>query len=580
MDKLQKLAILNLFNKALLEEKKYNEYYINELLRFGVVCSPYTDFEVIWQYIERKKFNPNTTFYKTIKDVTDKTRLELFIDQICHYFTTYGTDFQAKPFIVNDTPVELSQTFFIDTISEKEVVERCQNMLYSGIALSQETIDNILLILEDNFEIDRIKNKEALCIICVKNEIYPKNAEDIVRVLVYKATGRTLLIKDNETLKRITHASLLDTVIPIELAEKLSEVFYRFKDIFIAFKDNPKNRRTVNKIRKLAKKNHKPFVPTFWSNVLAEQKDFSETEKKAEELNNFKKISILNTILQTLFNDTAIKPYLIRNGKLWVKADFENAQATDKSVYLQKVFDIIYQSLIRSIAKNKCEISLPEHLVVLAPNSEKNFMGEIPIYSYVELKSDAIIGIYWRGEDGATDLDLSMIDIQGNKIGWNSNYYDEKKSFVYSGDMTSANPEATEILYRKNESDVEGVVKVNPYRSQAHSKYKVFFAREAISNLKKNYMVNPENIIYQYNDTISEEKILGAFLDNKFIFCNFRLINKRVSEQSITDLQLIYLKQIHKHLLTLEQILTDAGFTVTKSKECILSKDTVIKCLY
>jgi len=576
MNKNQKLAILNLFNKALLEDKKYNEYYINELLKFGVVCSPYTDFEVVYQYIKEKKFNPNTTFYKAIEDVTTKTRLELLIDQILHYYSTYGTDFQGKPFIVNDKPVDISQTVFIDTVSAKEVIERCQNMLYSGIALSQETIENILIILENNFEINRIKNKEALCVICAGKEIYPQNAEDIIRVLVYKATSKTLLIKDKETLKRVSESS---AVIPIELTEKLSEVFYRFKDIFISFKNNPLNKRTVNKIRKLARKNHKPFTPAFWSNVLSEQKDFPMIEKKSEELNNFKKISILNAILQNIFNDTKIKPYVIRNGKLWIDTSVENIEE-NKSAYLKNVFGIIYQSLINSIKKNKCEISLPENLVVLAPTSEKNFMGEIPIYSYVNLKNDAVIGINWRGKDGAKDLDLSMIDSKGHKIGWNSHFYDEKKSFVYSGDMTSANPEATELLYRREESDVEGIVKVNPYNSKENAKYKIFFAQESISKLQINYMVSPENIIYQYDDTISEEKILGVFADNKFIFCNFRLKNKRVSEQSITDLQLQYLKRIHGHLLTLEQILTDAGFTVTKSTDCILSKDTVIKYLY
>jgi len=576
MNKNQKLAILNLFNKALLEDKKQDEYYIKEFLKYGVICGQYSDLEVIYQYIKGKKLNPNATFYKTIEDVASKTRFELLIDQILHYCTTYGTNFQGEPFIINDTPVDISQTFFIDTISEEEVVERCQNMLYSGIALSQETIEQVLVILENNFEINRIKNKEALCIICVKNEIYPQNAEDIIRVLVYKATDKTLLIKDQETLRRVSES---ETIIPVELTEKLSEVFYRFKDILISFKNNPLNKRTVNKIRKLARKNHKPFVPAFWSNVLSEQKDFSMIEKKLDELNNFKKISILNAILQHIFNDTKIKPYIIRNGKLWVETPVESIEESKLS-YLKKVFDIVYQSLIHSIAKNKCEISLPEHLVVLAPNSEKNFMGEIPIYSYVELKSDAVIGINWRGEDGANDLDLSMFDSKGYKIGWNRAYYDEKKSFVYSGDMTSANPEATELLYRKNESDTEGIVKVNPYHSKENSKYKVFFAQEAISKLEKNYMVNPENIIYQYNDTISEEKIIGVFADNKFIFCNFRLKNKRVSEQSITDLQLQYLKRIHGHLLTVEQILTDAGFTVTKSKDCVLSKDTVVKCLY
>jgi len=576
MNKKQKLAILFLFNKSLLEDKEYNPYYINELLRFGVICSSYSDFEVVYQYIHAKKFNPNATFYQTIEDVAGKTRLELFFDQIFHYCSTYGTNFQGKPFVVNETPIDISKTVFIDTISEKEAVERCQNMLYSGIALSQETVENILLVLDTNFEIDRIKNKEALCMICVRNEVYPQNAEDIVRVLVYKATGKTLLIKDKETLKGISRS---DALIPIELAEFLSVVFFRFKDIFLSFKANPLNKRTVNRIRKLAGKNHKPFISPFWSNVLSVQKDLSVIEKRVGELNNFKKISILNAILQNIHNTTNFKPYIIRNGRLWIETAIKPV-CEEKAVYFKKLFDIIYQSLIHSIAKNRCEISLPEHLVVLAPTSEKSFMGEIPIYSYATLKNDAIIGINWRGEDGANDLDLSMIDSNGNKIGWNSDFYDEQKSFLYSGDMTSADPEATEILYRKKESDIQGIVRVNPYNSSENSGYKVFFAQEQISELKENYIVNPENIIYTYEDTISEGKIIGVFTDNKFIFCNLRSQNKRVSQRSITDMQLHYLQHIHEYLLPLEQILTDAGFTVTKVKDCILSKDDIIKCLY
>jgi hypothetical protein len=150
--------------------------------------------------------------------------------------------------------------------------------------------------------------------------------------------------------------------------------------------------------------------------------------------------------------------------------------------------------------------------------------------------------------------------------------------------MTTANPEATEILYRKEESDIEGIVQVNGYSLlKDEATYKVFFAIEKIEKkLQKNYMVSPENIIYQYETSInqSEGKQIGIFVDNKFIFANLKTSDKRVSEQSVTDLQLLYLKTIHNHLLTLEQILTDAGYTITKSKDCVLSKDTVIKCLY
>ena len=54
MNKKQKLAVLNIFNKALLEDKKYDEYYINELLKFGVICSQHSDFEIVYQYIKEK----------------------------------------------------------------------------------------------------------------------------------------------------------------------------------------------------------------------------------------------------------------------------------------------------------------------------------------------------------------------------------------------------------------------------------------------------------------------------------------------------------------------------------------------
>ena len=562
-NKRRKLAVLHLFNKALWEETTYDDYYIKELLKVGVICTPHSDFEVVFQYVREKKFNPNTTFYKTVEEVTDKTRFELFIDQIVHYRSTYGTNFQGKPFIVNDTPIDISQTVFIDTISEEESVTRCQEMLYSGVALSQETIEHILTVIDDQFEVDRIKNKEALCMICVKNGLYPQSAEEIVRVLVYKAIGKTLLIKDKNTLKGVSESNI---IIPLELAEKLSEVFYRFKDIFISFKNNPLNKRTVNRIRKLSKTHHKPFVPAFWSSVLSEPKDFPTIEQRLYDLNNFRKISLLNAILQTIYNDSNVKPYVIRNGKLWIEAPFETIEEK-RLTYLKRLFNTIYRLLIQSIQKNKSEIVLPEQLTVMAPTSEKSFMGEIPLYSYVELKNDAVIGINWRGVDGADDLDLSMVTLSGFKIGWNRNYYDEKEGFVYSGDMTSANPEATELLYRKEESDMEGIVKVNPFRSAKNAKYKVFFAQEPIPKVKKNYMVHPENIMYHYNDTISEEKTLGVFADNKFIFCNFRLQKKRISEQNITDLHLQYLKRVHGHLLTLDQILTDAGFTVAKSKD-------------
>jgi hypothetical protein len=580
VNRVRKLAILNLLGRSLFEEKTYDDYHIKELLKVGVVCNPHSDYSVVYQYVCDKKFNPNATFYKTIEQVAGSIRLELLMDQLVHYHTTYGASRQVKPFIVNDNPIDIEKVIYIDTITEEQAITECQQMLYSGVALSQEAIENILLILDDRFDVNAIKNKEALCIICYKTLVYPNNAEDILRLLVYMATGKTMLIKDKATLAAIAASYV---IIENNLTEKLSEVFYRFKDIFISFKNNPVNKHTVNRIRKLAKKHHKPFVPTFWSDVLSKQKELSEIKKRVAELTNFKKISILNAILAERHNNSSVKPFVIRNGSFWIKTETGNVIDKQKTAYHRDLYNILYDSLMESICMNRCEINLPEHLIVMAPTSEKNFMGEIPIYSYVELEDDAIIGINWREADGAQDLDISFFDSNGKKIGWDSRYYNASKTFIYSGDMTRANPQATEILYRKKRSDIVGIVKVAPYcfcKGFTDARYKVFFAIQQMTNVTKNYMVNPKNIIYQYDDMIGGGKSLGVFADNKFIFCNFIERHGRVSQRSVTDLQLHYLQHTHGHLLTLEEILTNAGFTITKSADCKLSKDTILRCFY
>ena len=38
----------------------------------------------------------------------------------------------------------------------------------------------------------------------------------------------------------------------------MSKIFYRYKKIFLAFKHNLNNAHTINRIRRLAKKNHVP----------------------------------------------------------------------------------------------------------------------------------------------------------------------------------------------------------------------------------------------------------------------------------------------------------------------------------
>ena len=50
--KKRKIAVWHLFYKTLPEQTKVDGNYIRELLEIGVICTPYSDFEVVYQHVK------------------------------------------------------------------------------------------------------------------------------------------------------------------------------------------------------------------------------------------------------------------------------------------------------------------------------------------------------------------------------------------------------------------------------------------------------------------------------------------------------------------------------------------------
>jgi hypothetical protein len=160
----------------------------------------------------------------------------------------------------------------------------------------------------------------------------------------------------------------------------------------------------------------------------------------------------------------------IRNGKSWVK----KTSWTLNSTTTRNLESIAY--LLR-----------------------KQIIGALPIGSYIDVKPEdnLIVGIYWKGEDGARDLDLSFTNIDGDTFSWCNSYTDEGNNIVYSGDMTSANPEAAEyLLFRDNMPN--GVFMCNSFCAAPGSKYTFIVARlPEGESFDRNHMVHPDDIIFQ-----------------------------------------------------------------------------------
>jgi hypothetical protein len=244
------------------------------------------------------------TFFKNWKQIERQTDFSFAFHQILHYLTTYYSDLglmNSDEIYIPNTEIEnfsmrellKAPLKVLKLISKEEVEETIINLISSGIALSQETTDNIfdaaievginpILFLKNS------KNREFSCLVRKRFNILPDHPLDFLRQAVYIATGKTSLIKDNTTIEAIKNSKeakdwLNSYCIQVKGSMvELSKYFYRFKPLILAMKDE-RTAKHVNRIRRLAKKNHVPMETDLLSSItekirLNEKIDFLEFE--------------------------------------------------------------------------------------------------------------------------------------------------------------------------------------------------------------------------------------------------------------------------------------------------------------
>ena len=573
--------LIKAFGVCTTESKQLNnrDYVINELLKRGFLVPAELINEDIVRFVESETVDYNSTFYKNWDQMRSRSRFEQLIDQLLHYATTYGTDFQSDfVFTLNDgdrSDVPDFKTYKVITVATVEdVVNRCINMLTSGIAMSNEmvtaTVDYICghsAWIPEDFEVSDIQNREAMIQICDRLRIHPHRGVELVRWMVYKATGNALLIKDRKTIESIrANASTINFgIFSDEDLVELSKVFFRFKPILLAFKSNVWNKKVVNDIRRMADKNHVPMKEGFWQTVLGEEKDYDEIEKRVDELNSFKIISLIQTINERLIlnADGGKNAYFIRNGKAWIDSDGINKFGHNVG-YLNNVKEILYQALVKRISAKAGVYKYPTSIDIACPVSEKKFAGNLPYGSAYKLSNHNYFGIYWRESDGTYDFDLSFLGKNGSKIGWNSNYR-SGDDILFSGDMTSARPDATEILYFRGGCGQEGTLWNNRYSGAPGSKYRYFMGRQKIDDFNRNYMVDPNTVEFEeWTTSENTQEMMGVVYDNKIYPCKFGFGQSIVSRGLSGPEKFEMMKRKLNSSVDFKELLNDAGFVEWK----------------
>ena len=131
----------------------------------------------------------NKTFHKSWKKIKDSSRYELFLEQITHYISTYGSNFQAEVYIPSEElniPEKLTYKV-VKSYPEKELIKKCFDLLISGLALKEETINDL-----DKATID-IKALSPQLKIIIDNQINFNTEIDLLKSLILKKNKRSVL---------------------------------------------------------------------------------------------------------------------------------------------------------------------------------------------------------------------------------------------------------------------------------------------------------------------------------------------------------------------------------------------------
>lgn len=559
----------------------------------------------------------NQTFHKSFGTVIDTPIEKLVAQQILHYFTTYGLEslglydkdlvyIPKEDLEIPDVEQDI-ELKVIRNISEEELEKRLMTLLTSGIALSKQTIKDIMTLSDyiDTDKIDDIKNREVKLALYDKYNLVPSDAHEFLRYVTFKTTGQTLFIKSVDMLKLVKKADKEKAYMYFNKYvstkggyKKLAEIFLANRQMFLAYK--VKNAETkeakqlnhiINKLDKLRKIYHKPMQKGILDS-LGEIKTLKEIETKRHQIREaldkatiFREVRILNGLKYrnvASVSRTKSIAYRVRNGKVYA-TDF--AKLTERQLRVKEVlYSLIEDHLIKRVTpliKDKT-FYIPDNVNYAVPTSEKQFVGEFPEGSYIEIPREnaMVIGVHWYNLDNErVDLDLKMMNLT-NSYGWDAQYLSEDGSadIVFSGDITDApkpNGACEVFLIKPEYTNKSFLIKLNNFtRNTKTVPFEFFVTKNEKSIVHKSYTVNPNNVVMMTHNKFDNDGIT----DNRRVVSTLTLGYVNITN---TKIQIFFksFEDIHKRTSSIDEVNKHIfKFTDLSIGTQMKMKDLISKC--
>lgn len=548
---------------------------LTECLKYGIIF----DQNILKQYPEEKLIEIlkdtgitpeqlNSTFHKSWKKIANAPIEQLIIEQMMHYITTYGFEalgiYKSESVYIPNEELDVKEFYddislrLIKGLTEEDLKDKVLSLLKSGIALKDETMNDIIDIISmvgiSEPEIETITNKEVKCSLYSYLSKYPSNNIEFLRYLIYKITGYTLLIKSNSLIDLIKDSkpeqdfntiSNLEILNLIEKYEKniglenLAKIFYRYKPLFLAMRQINKGIKIkINRIRRLAKKYHQPMNEDYLNNITTyishgQKISGKKLQQELDKSTIFRKIRLAYALQYRTNPEVESILYNIRNGKSWAT---EFSITEKESERAKKILDLVLSNIQENVKKSidklyqeinenteseeekrPVKIFLPNHIKYALPSTEKQFCGNIPQGSCVEFEhdEDSIFGIYWEDDTRRIDLDLSSIDVNNQKTGWDASYR-KGQNILFSGDMTEAKNGANEYIKVDSMDETDLLICLNFFNADGNpAKYDLIIGKEKedISN-NNSKIINPDNVIFRTELEITRQQIIGVVKSN------------------------------------------------------------------
>lgn len=479
----------------------------------------------------------SNTFHESWEKVENAPIGQLVFEQLVHYFSTYGMEFiglEAMPLIPCETVLSNKDALpnikaftVIRVVDYNTAIAVVENLLKTIKAPHKNDIEAYIGLMEyTNLKVDEIVSFELKIARCKQLGTVPTNGQDFIRYAIYEMTGSTLVIKNRVTISKIKDYcsqypreayKLLSKCDEVELAK----VFYRLKPLILAFKESDRCKPIVNKIRRLATTHHEPLPDANIANItsLIARNKLNDVYKLIEKADNRTLVKLINFAVST---NSDVKIYNIRNGKTFVtERESDNRSATI----------ILTTCLGELMNKNANKLAgktflIPDYIEYPVPISEKQMIGNLPYGTVIHgTKGDTITpAIWWANVNGRVDIDLHLINATEH-FGWNAGYRSDDRKILYSGDMTSADPYATEAFRIEVDEDETYMLNTSLYCGKEDTPFKFMLTDVDISN-KGKAPVNVEDALFapiemKFNG--SDQLNIGFIKGNTFCFCGSEL---------------------------------------------------------